>query len=583
MRGYTSGHIATRCQRMPDKSLMDTDARFYSELMHAYFNSTDDAIFVLCDEMKFIACNRATEQWLGKTEQELTRHNRRTPITELLGENYDRRRFSAYFRRALGGESVVFETLIQPPQSVERWVDINISRVRIEAGSMVIAVARDVSERKKHLATIAYQTNFDTLTQLPSRASLLKFLRQHQRGRAGDAAPNLTMYVLDLDRFKEINESLGQQVGDLVLQEVARRLQRMADTAAGDFLARLSGDAFSLVVRDSELPSAMLLARNIRQTVSRPVDIESGRISVDCGVGVAVWPDHTDDAEQLIEYAEAAMYSAKAAKTGVCAYAPGVSQTSAQRLQLVADLREAIEANAVSLCYQPIVGMHDGQVQLEALARWQHPQFGDVAPEQFVSLAEETGMINALTALVMDRAFAECATLIRDGVVQRLAVNVSAYCLNNPKFAVEVADSLQRHALSPDAVMLELTESAIMSAQPATQKTLAALRDTGVRLAIDDFGTGYSSLSKLRQLTLDELKIDKDFITDMQNNENDATIARATIEMAHSLGLQVVAEGVGDRAAWDMLKAMGCDYAQGYWLCRPLDIEALKSWRPPAR
>ncbi len=560
---------------MSDSSLMNADAQFYSELMRAYFDSTDDAIFVLCDEMKFLACNRATERWLGRSEQDLTRHNQRRPITELLGEDYDAERFSACFRRALKGESVSFETCIRPDPALKRWVEINISRVNIEAGRMVIAVARDISERKKHLATIDYQQHFDALTELPCRNSLIEHLDNYPQ----DSGQSLTLFALDLDRFKEINESLGQQLGDSILQEVARRLQRLTDSAEGDFLARLGGDEFALATPGITMRQAYAIAHRIHKAIAKPFAIDNGRIGIDCGIGIAVWPRHADHPGQLIQCAEAAMYTAKSEKAGMCVYDASVSQTSAQRLQLVSDLREAINAAAIRPHYQPIVSMRDKTIHVEALARWRHPQQGYVSLEAFIHLAEETGMIGVLTSQIINAAFQECAGLLNSGAIASLSVNISAYCLSNTLLVSEIRNGLKKHHIKPASITLELTESAIMSTLPDARATLDDLHNLGVNFSIDDFGTGYSSLSKLKQMTLKELKIDKSFIMDLLNNENDVAITRATIDMAHALGLQVVAEGIENQATWRRLQAMGCDYGQGFWLCEPMPIDALRLWQ----
>jgi diguanylate cyclase (GGDEF)-like protein/PAS domain S-box-containing protein len=546
--------------------------------MRAYFDSTDDAIFVLCDEMKFLTCNRTTEQWLGISEQQLTLHNQRTPITQLLGKDYDAAKFSAFFSNALRGESISFETRICPQQGEDRWVDINISRVDIEAGDMVIAVARDISERKKHLATIEYQSHYDALTGLPSRNSIIEFLQQHQM-KLGTDAYDLVLFALDLDRFKEINEILGHQTGDQILQEISRRLQRITDTSAGEVLARLGGDEFALAIPAIDLAQARVIAQTIRQLVSQPINIESGKISLDCGIGIATLPGHTEDSGQLIQLAEAAMYTAKSEKLGVSLYNPEVSQTSTERLQLVTDLREALKLGHIRPYYQPIVNMHTDAVHVEALARWLHPQLGYVSPEAFIHLAEETGMINKLTSQILESAFMECASLLKQQTIESLSVNISAYCLSNSKLPAEVKSYLEKYRIDASTITLELTESAIMSSLSTAKSTVQALHELGLSFSIDDFGTGYSSLSKLKQMTLKELKIDKSFILDIDRNEDDAAITNASIQMAHGLGLDVVAEGIESEATWNRLKQMGCDYGQGYWISRPMPIDQLLGWR----
>ena len=561
---------------MSEKTLLPEDAQFYSELLRAYFDSTEDAIFVLCDEMKFLTCNKTTERWLGHSEQELTLHNQRTPITQLLGEGYDAGKFVKLFQSAIAGEASYFETVIRPPKGDERWIDVNLSRVAIEGGDMVIAVARDISERKKHLATIEYQSHYDALTGLPNRTSIIEYLDEFGNSRSGD---KLILFAIDLDRFKEVNESLGQQAGDLILQEISRRLQRMTDEVAGEFLARLGGDEFALAIPGADLEQALLTAQVIRQLVLQPITIETGKISLDCGIGIAVLHEHTEDSNKLIQLAEAAVQAAKSEKLGVGVYNPEQSLTSTERLQLISDLRDALKNDLIQPHYQPIINMQTQVVHVEALARWQHPRLGAISPDVFIHLAEETGMINMLTSTILAAAFKQCASALRQQSIESLSINISPYCLSNVKLPDEIAGYLKEYEIPACCITLELTESAIMSNLSATQTTIDALHDLGLAFSIDDFGTGYSSLSKLKHMTLKELKIDKSFIVDIEHNEDDAAITNASIQMAHGLNLDVIAEGIENEKIWNRLKQMGCDYGQGFWIAKPMSFEELLVWK----
>lgn len=562
---------------MPEKSPLADDARFYLELLRAYFDSTQEAIFVLCDEMKFLTCNKTTEAWLGRTEEELTEHNRRTPVTRLLGENYDAEKFSAFFRNALKGQSTAFETRINPPTGDERWVDINPSRVDIEDGDMVIAVARDISERKLHLATIEYQTYYDELTGLPNRNAFLEYLEtcRHGKDLAGQA---LVLFTLDIDQFKEINKSLGHKNGDFILQEVARRLARVTDNASGEFLARLGGDDFVIVFPGIALSQSHITAQMIRQIISQPMMLESGKISLNCAMGIAGMPEHTSDCNQLLQLAEAAMYTAKAEKLGINIYNPDTADTSSERLELVTDLRDALKHNLIRPYYQPILNMQTETIHVEVLARWNNDKRGFVPPEKFISLAEETGNINRLTSRILRMAFQECSTALNEGLIESLSINLSPYCLSNSKLPAEILDYLDEFKLDSGMITLEITESVIMSSLPASRQTLSELEALGLAFSIDDFGTGYSSLSKLKLMPLKELKIDKSFITDIHRNDDDSAITNAAIQMAHGLGLDVVAEGIESETTWNHLQQMGCDYGQGFWIARPMPVEELLPW-----
>lgn len=555
---------------MIDKTPSAEDAQFYSELLRAYFDSANDAIFVLCDEMKFLACNKMTEHWLGISEQQLTLHNQRMPITRLLGKNYDAEKFSFYFQNALAGHPVSFESLISPDQGDERWAEVNLTKVDIENGDMVIAVARDITERNTHLATIEHQARYDSLTDLPNRTSLIKYLH--------DLETELVLFILDIDRFKMINESLGQQSGDSILREIARRLQRITDYAAGEFVARFGGDMFALVIPNINLSMARSMAQTIRQQISQPINIASGKISLDCGIGIASSAVHSRDRNELIKLTESAMYTAKSEKLGVNIYNPDTVLTSADHLQLVSDLREALEVDDIHPFYQPIVNMHTGTVRVEALARWQHPDHGYIPPDKFIYIAEESGLINRLTTQILQSAISECSEILNKSAIENLSINLSPYCLSNANLADEIETCLKRNKVKSSTVTLELTESFVMSSISVTQNTLKELHDLGLAFSIDDFGTGYSSLAKLKQMTLKELKIDKTFIIDIIDDENDAAITYASIQMAHGLGLDVVAEGIEDAVTWLKLKKMGCDYGQGFWIAKPMPYDELLKW-----
>ena len=561
---------------MSDRTQIHQDAQFYSELMRAYFDSTNDAIFVLCDEMKFLACNTTMEHWLGQSEQELTLHNQRRPITELLGDNYDVSRFRRYFQRALQGEPVVFETCISPPQGEKRWVDINFSRVNVESGDMVIAVARDISERKKHLATIEFQASYDSLTELPNRDTLVRFL---QNVKPAGRASSLSVMAVDIEHFKSINETLGQQAADRVLQELARRLQRLADISCGDFLARLGGDTFVLAVPDINLQMARATAHRIRQVAARPIDADGRDVVIDCGIGIAAWPEHADEPVALIALAESAMHVAKARKLGVSVCDGSTSRPAAERRQLAAELGEALRDGAIHTCYQPVVNMQTRQVHAEVLARWPHPQRGEIAPREFVALAEETGLIDELNRYVFSRALGECAALLQKRSLASLAFNLSAGGLQQRTLAADLRACLEQHAVTAEQIVLEIAEPVLMSSLSAARQLFDVLHRMGVRFAVDDYGTGCSPLPVLKQLPLQALKLDQSLIRDVAGDDAQADVANAAIQMAHALGLEVVAEGIENERTWARLKQLGCDFGQGSWLAEPMPAAELRHWR----
>lgn len=563
---------------MPDTDSHKDEAQFYSELLRAYFDSANDAIFVLCDEMKFLTCNKMTQHWLGSSEDELTQHNQRIPITELLGNPDAVDFFTFSFKQALGNEKVFFETRIKPLHGKERWIELSMKRVDIENGDMVIVIARDITDRKKDMATIEYKTNYDPLTNLPNRNYLAQSILADNSTRA-NKNESLALLSIDIDQFKEVNESLGQQTGDIVLQEIARRLAQLVDNASNELLARLEGDEFVIAMPGSNIDDAKNIAARIKHIISKPMTFGTNKISMSCSIGIASYPEHTNDKSELIQYAESAMYSAKAHKQGIGVYDSATHKAASERLQLITDLRHAITRNQITPYYQPIINMvSTDEIRIEALARWEHKTHGFISPEIFIQLAEETGLINALTSNILASSIETCSTLLNRGLVKKLSINISAYCMTNHEIVNEVKKLLKKYAVSAERIIFEITESTMMSSLSISDKIINELHNSGIIFSIDDFGTGHSSLVKLKQLPLSELKIDKSFVLEITGNENDAAIAMASIQMAHALGLEVVAEGIENKDSWEMLHIMGCDYGQGYWMAKPMPFKELLNW-----
>jgi diguanylate cyclase len=563
---------------MSDSTNKNDDAQFYSDLLRAFFDSANDAIFVLCDEMKFLICNKMTQQWLGSSEDTLTQHNNRIPITELLGNPDSIDYFKSSFKRALNNEEVFFETHINPVSGKSRWIELSMKRVNIEEGDMVIVVARDITQRKKNIAAIEYKTNYDHLTNLPNRNYLTNSVL-NEISSSSDKNQILTLISIDLDRFKEINESLGQQVGDFVLQRVANRLYKAIDHTSDELLARLEGDEFVLILPNTEIPRAHEIAIRIKQIVSKPIAIGSSRISVDCSIGIASFPEHTTNKHALIQYAESAMYTAKANRRGIGIYDAAIHRATTEKLQLITQLRSAISKNLIIPHYQPIINMKNPEkVRVESLARWKHITLGNISPETFIRFAEEVGSINSLTSIILSRSIRECSSLLNDGRIKNLSINISPYCLANPKLVDEIKGLLDQYSVSPDKIILEITESAMMSNLGTTGAIINELHQLGINFSIDDFGTGHSSLVKLKQLPLSELKIDKSFVLDINSNENDYAICQASIQMAHTLGLEVVAEGIEQQEIWNLIRDMDCDYGQGFWMSEAMPYDELVAW-----
>jgi diguanylate cyclase (GGDEF)-like protein len=432
---------------------------------------------------------------------------------------------------------------------------------------------------RRQVAEIEHKAYHDDLTGLPNRNYFRDRVAAALGGGEGEAA-RVAVMLVDLDRFKEVNDTLGHESGDILLRAIAGDLRRhLADRGA--VVTRLGGDEFGVIAVGVDDPEAVLAeADEIRSVLARPRSVAGLALSVDAGIGVAVSPDHGTDAETLLRHAEIAMYWSKQAQ-GPALYECERDDHSPERLTLVAELRRAIARRELVVHYQPQCHPDSGElVGVEALVRWQHPKRGLLMPDEFVPVAEQTGLIRELTTYVLDEALRRGGEWRARGDALTVAVNISARDLLDCRFPEEVESILRRRGVDAEALELELTEKSALSDLPTAGGTLAALRELGVGVAIDDFGTGNTSLTYLRQLPVDALKIDRSFVMRMLERDDDAVIVRSTIQLAHSLGLRVVAEGVEDAECARRLAELGCDVAQGYHFGRAVAAEEISSWAP---
>jgi diguanylate cyclase (GGDEF)-like protein len=416
----------------------------------------------------------------------------------------------------------------------------------------------------------------DPLTGLPNRQWLLEriWTALDDAERIGARA---ALMLIDLDRFRSVNDTLGHLAGDRLLLQIADRL-RIA-LPRGAEAARLGGDEFAVLlpVTDSTT-SASRVARNLVAALSSPLDLDGLTLVLEASAGVAVFPDHALDAEGLLRRADVAMYQAKRDRTGVEVYESKRDSNTPDRLGLLGDLRRALDAHEVQLHYQPKVRF-DGQVAgLEALVRWVHPERGKVPPDEFIAIAESSGLMPYLTEYVLDTALAQVAEWRAQGLFVPVAVNVSPRDVHTPGFAGLVAARLARHGVPAGALQLEITEHVLLEDPSRAADTLAALTAHGVKMSLDDFGTGYSSLVHLRRLPVSELKIDRSFVAKLAVDTEDAEIVRCTVDLAHSLGLLVVAEGVEDDETWERLRDMGCDAVQGWLVAAAMPPDETTAW-----
>ena len=430
-----------------------------------------------------------------------------------------------------------------------------------------------IAAHESEIRQLAY---WDRLTGLPNRARFRDAVRAAIADAASGGRP-VAVVMLDLDRFKHVNDVLGYAFGDRLLKAVAARQTGHA-VREGDLIARLSGDEFALLLPGSSAAQALAVAERIAEAFQAPLTLDDHTVDLAAGFGVACWPDHAGDADALISRAEVAMYTAKRKTTSALVYDPAIDAGSAETLSLLSELRRALERDELRLFLQPKVALASGRiVAAEALVRWQHPERGMVPPMQFIPFAEQTGFVRQLTLWMFEACAREWPALQALGV-QRVSVNLSTRDLLDLELPQRLQAILGRLGVAPQAFCLEITESAIMDEPQRALAILEALSAAGFKLSIDDFGTGYSSLAYLKRLPVDELKIDKSFVMGMERDEQDAKIVRSTIDLAHNLGLTVVAEGVENEAIWRQLVALHCDEAQGYHMSRPLPAAELPAF-----
>ena len=436
--------------------------------------------------------------------------------------------------------------------------------------AVLFRIVARASRRLRHLAL------HDALTGLPNRTLFHERVERAIKGIRPDRS--VAVLLVDLDRFKEVNDTLGHDHGDALLKVVAERLG--GALRQGDTLARLGGDEFAVVLTD--LPhrgAAAETASRLHDALRRPFDLRGVAVELDASVGVALCPEHGRDVTTLIQRADVAMYDAKNSQGRVETYAIERDPYSPARLSLLGELRRAIEGDELVLHYQPKVSLADDLVTgVEALVRWQHPDHGLLQPAQFVPLAERTGTIAHLTRWVLDAALRQCAEWRLAYPDLTVAVNLAAANVLDVGLPAMVQELLTEHGLPGDALECEVSETTVMSDPQRVTEVLAALRRLGVRLSLDDFGTGQASLAYLKQLPLDELKIDRTFVTTMADDDGDAVIVRSTIDLARNLGLEVVAEGVESESVLEALVDLRCNSAQGYFLSRPLPSAEIGAW-----
>ncbi|MEO6205522.1 MAG: bifunctional diguanylate cyclase/phosphodiesterase [Mycobacteriales bacterium] len=443
------------------------------------------------------------------------------------------------------------------------------------AVSTTLQNAQLYAEMREHAEAKAYEAEHDPLTGLGNRL-LLHDRADRALAAAAVEGTQCALLIIDLDHFKEINDTLGHAAGDLFLQEVGRRLSSALPHS--EAVCRLGGDEFAVLLGGLPAPAAAdVVAARLLEVLSEPVLFDGLRLSIEGSVGIACYPQDAGDFTELLQRADVALYQAKDARGSFFHYQAERDASSVQRLALAAELRLALARDELVVHFQPQYDLSGGTVVgAECLVRWQHPQRGLLLPGDFISVVEHSGLIRDFTLAVLDKGVAECATWTRAGRRLTVAVNLSARNLLDKQLPQDVSGVLARHGLAADQLILEITETTMMSELDVVESVLGQLRAMGVQLSVDDFGTGYSSLAFLQRVQVNEVKIDRSFVNGVVASDNDRALVRATVQLAHSLGARCVGEGVESREQYDVLVSLGCDYAQGYHLGRPVSADVVR-------
>jgi diguanylate cyclase (GGDEF)-like protein/PAS domain S-box-containing protein len=497
-------------------------------------------------------------------------------------------RFDSMLEELVSEKRKSFQTELCCQQSTgnEIWVLLRAVLERDVAGvpDCVVAMIENITDRKRAESELMrqaeineFQALHDPLTGLPNRILFSERIG-HAILQAQRQKKKLAVALIDLDRFKEINDSLGHSAGDHLLISVGKQMGEAL--RASDTVARLGGDEFGLVL--PELTDADALGpvlERLQEALEEPIQVQSLPIGVEASIGIALYPDHGEDAQTLIQRADIAMYEAKRDGLSHVFYDGSTHEHDVTSLTLVADLRRAISEHELVLYYQPKAALESGVVtSVEALVRWIHPERGLIPPDSFIPLAQETSLIGPLTLYVIEEALRQVRSWREQGIKLSIAVNLSTRNLLDRGFPDLVKELLDRWEVSAEDLELEVTESSMLANPTRAKAVLNELSELGIRLSIDDFGTGYSSLAYLRELPVDEIKIDRSFVIGMGAEAGDAVIVRSTVDLGRNLGLEVVAEGVETIEHWEQLRALGCNTAQGYYLSRPVPADELCEW-----
>ncbi len=561
-------------RRQAEQALAESEKRYRTMV-----DTANDAIVALDARGRMTYVNARTTEMLGLAAAELL--GRR--FSELVHEA-DREFWSSQYRLLRGGKHLLVDLRLRRKDGGELWVINSSSPLQDEESQFTgsIVMLKDVTERKLAEDALAHAALHDALTGLPNRTLLQDRLEQAMLASRRENW-RLAVLLIDLDRFKEVNDAFGHQYGDALLKQVGARLR--GTLRESDTVARLGGDEFAVVLPNCSDPNdGCVTAANMLKALEEPFVIDHQTLNVTGSIGVVLYPEHGDNAQTLMRHADVAMYAAKREGDGVAVYADEQEMNSANRLTMSNQLRRGIEQGELVAYFQPKISLQTSElIGVEALVRWQHPDRGLVPPDDFIPLAEQTGLIKPLSVWMLSAVLDQSRAWDAEGLRLTVAVNLSMRNLHDPNLPDLIASLLHDFGVGPDALQLEITETVLMTNAARTLEVITRLSAMGIHLSIDDFGTGYSSLAYLKRLPVAEIKIDKSFVHDMTTDENDLTIVRSTIDLGHNLGLEVVAEGVETEGHWRKLQDLGCDLAQGYYFAKPMSAEAFAYWMKESR
>ena len=549
------------------------DLRRKDTLMSSVVNNSIDGIFTVSEDGEIKSLNPACLRLFNMSEQALIGCNIQQLITDagasiMAGVALD---------SATEDDSVTVERQAKRADGSRFPIELSVSPMELDGERLYTVFVRDITERVRQREMLEYQATHDALTGLGNRYLLNSILKDQLREDDGEGV-FISLMMLDLDRFKEINDSLGHGIGDQVLVQIAERF--VACTKQAMVMARIGGDEFAILLADQpDMRASRKLAETLQASLEQPFVVSGMALEIDASIGIAHYPAQAQDAATLMKHADAAMYEAKRAGAQLSIYEAEYTRKNTLRMNISTGLRQAMSESQLTMHYQPKVGLTEpGVVGFEALLRWNHPQLGFISPEDIIDVAENTGLIWPLTEWTLRRAIHDTHAWREMGYNVGVAVNLSARLLQDMLLIERITECIRDSNAEPRWLTLEITESAIMNDPERALKNAMALCEHGIHLSIDDFGTGYSSLSYLRKLPAKELKIDKSFVMEMLNEGNDLLIVKSTIELAHNIGLKVVAEGVENESILQALNDLGCDIAQGYHISRPIPFERVTEW-----